>query len=471
MANVSTRESVSEDRVGSNDSASRERVVQQRLSRRGRRLLAHVGPLGWFLFDAAVAVFAVMLGYTLTPKDVEVAQHISALPFAAGFALIVSMVSQIAGLHDARPQGQSDRVYLRVISVVSVAMALLLVELSVVHFLKVGRYIVLITVFACAWMMIVARITASHFATSYLQSIAFLGIDEFCSRGSQFVDSYEKRFRVLNRSFESSDMGVADWAVENGIDEVVFDPNVLEDGNDGQLLDCLDEGIKVSAYSDFVEDHFLLVPVGEINASWVFSARLDLAHPYYHGVKRVVDFTASTIGLLLTLPLILIAIVLIKLESRGPAIYSQIRTGRFDRPFRIYKLRTMVQDAEAAGAQWASAGDSRITRLGRFLRKTRIDELPQFWNVLRGDMSLVGPRPERPQFVEMLKGEIPFYLQRHLVKPGLTGWAQINYPYGASVQDSKNKLTYDLYYVKRASLALDLQILLRTVGTMMKGSR
>ncbi|HEY6565756.1 MAG TPA: sugar transferase, partial [Pirellulaceae bacterium] len=126
---------------------------------------------------------------------------------------------------------------------------------------------------------------------------------------------------------------------------------------------------------------------------------------------------------------------------------------------------------ESHGAQWATLGDSRITRIGRFLRKTRIDELPQFWNVLWGDMSLVGPRPERPEFVELLGSQIPFYLQRHLVKPGLTGWAQINYPYGASVEDAANKLRYDLYYVKKASLLLDLQIGLRTIGTLMAGSR
>ena len=164
--------------------------------------------------------------------------------------------------------------------------------------------------------------------------------------------------------------------------------------------------------------------------------------------------------------------VLIRLESPGSAIYSQIRVGRFNRRFRIYKLRTMVSNAEEdGGAQWAKKGDVRVTRLGRMLRKTRIDELPQLWNILRGDMSLIGPRPERPEFVEELSEQIPFYSQRHLVTPGLTGWAQINYPYGASVNDALNKLTYDLYYVKKASLLLDLQILLRTIGAISKGAR
>ena len=160
-----------------------------------------------------------------------------------------------------------------------------------------------------------------------------------------------------------------------------------------------------------------------------------------------------------------------RLESKGPSLYSQDRVGRFQQHFRIYKLRSMVQNAETNGAQWAAAADARVTRVGRFLRFTRLDEIPQFWNVLRGDMSLVGPRPERPEFVELLSAQIPFYSHRHVVKPGLTGWAQINYPYGASIEDANNKLKYDLYYMKRASLLLDLQIGLRTLGAMMRGSR
>ncbi len=168
----------------------------------------------------------------------------------------------------------------------------------------------------------------------------------------------------------------------------------------------------------------------------------------------------------------LIAAIAIKATSRGgPVFYSQERVGRFNRLFRIYKLRTMVTNAETNGAQWASVDDNRITPIGNLLRRTRLDEVPQFWNVLKGEMSLIGPRPERPEFVDLLESKIPFYVQRHLVKPGLTGWAQINYPYGASIEDAHNKLTYDLYYIKNASVVLDLQIFLRTIGALMKGSR
>ncbi len=186
------------------------------------------------------------------------------------------------------------------------------------------------------------------------------------------------------------------------------------------------------------------------------------------GIKRLLDLTL----LLLALPfliLILVPVALaIKLESRGPAFYRQVRSGRAGEKFMIYKFRTMVADAEKDGkARWASKGDPRITRVGQFLRKSRLDELPQLLNVLRGEMSIIGPRPERPEFVEQLEQEIPFYSMRLLVKPGLTGWAQINYDYGNTVEQALIKLQYDFYYVRYWSLWLDAFILFRTIGVVL----
>jgi lipopolysaccharide/colanic/teichoic acid biosynthesis glycosyltransferase len=159
------------------------------------------------------------------------------------------------------------------------------------------------------------------------------------------------------------------------------------------------------------------------------------------------------------------------LQDRGPVLYAQRRVGQGGRPFTLYKFRTMAVDAEAHGCVWARQDDPRVTPLGRWLRQTRMDELPQLWNILCGDMSMVGPRPERPDFVEPLSRLIPFYQERHLVKPGLTGWAQISYRYGASVSDARRKLQYDLYYIKHMSVELDLIILLRTFGTLLLGTR
>ncbi len=467
-------ERVSTSAAGQSEAAERYGVVQRRLNKRGRRMLVNVNPMGWFLLDCAIAFFAVMLGSALTPHVVSLDQEgVSPLFVSCAYALLVGVISHIAGLHDPRYPRDSLNALFRVTAVAVLAMVLLLMEVSVVHFAQVGRYIVGSAIITCTALMYGLRRLIWHYSRSFGQTICFLGDDAFCYRATQFVDVHNKKFCLVSYTEEAAGRHEDDlfdeWCVGNEVDEVIFDASLPV--NDERLLACLDEGIKVSTYTDFVEENYFLVPVENIDARWLFMARLDLAHPYYHGVKRMVDVVASIAGLILSAPLFLLAVIAIKLESRGPVLYSQLRVGRFNRPFYIYKLRTMVQDAEKDGAQWAQSSDSRITRVGKILRKTRIDEIPQFWNVVKGEMSLVGPRPERPEFVEMLKDELPFYVQRHLVKPGLTGWAQINYPYGASVEDSLNKLTYDLYYVKRASVALDMQIMLRTIGAMMKGSR
>src|SRR5207253_2312426 len=179
--------------------------------------------------------------------------------------------------------------------------------------------------------------------------------------------------------------------------------------------------------------------------------------------KRMFDVSASTLLLLATAPVIVLFAILVKLDSRGPAFYRQSRVGLYGGAFDVIKLRSMRTDAEAAGAQWASKDDPRVTRIGKFIRKVRIDELPQAWTVLKGEMSFVGPRPERPEFVEDLEQKLPYYAERHMVKPGITGWAQINYPYGASIEDARQKLEYDLFYAKNYSPFLDLLILLQTI--------
>ena len=191
-------------------------------------------------------------------------------------------------------------------------------------------------------------------------------------------------------------------------------------------------------------------------------------------VKRLFDVLASSLLLLCTLPVIVVTAVLIKLQDRGPIFYRQERVGQGGRVFEILKFRSMRNDAERDGKpKWAKSNDDRITPIGRFIRRTRIDELPQVINVLRGEMSFVGPRPERPFFVRQLVQDIPFYAARHSVKPGITGWAQVRYPYGASLDDASQKLQYDLYYVKNHTLFLDLLILVETVEVVLwgKGAR
>jgi sugar transferase (PEP-CTERM system associated) len=235
------------------------------------------------------------------------------------------------------------------------------------------------------------------------------------------------------------------------------------------LLRIKTTGVHVNEISTFLERETGRVDLQSVNPSWlIFSDGFSSGRMLSSMFKRIFDIVASLLLLTLTLPLILITAIAIKIESKGPAFYRQRRVGLYSVGFDCVKLRSMRQDAEVAGqAVWAEKDDPRITRIGRIIRKLRIDELPQTWSVLKGEMSFVGPRPERPQFVEDLEQQIPYYAERHMVKPGITGWAQINYPYGASIEDSRQKLEYDLYYAKNYSPFLDLLILLQTVRVVL----
>lgn len=237
------------------------------------------------------------------------------------------------------------------------------------------------------------------------------------------------------------------------------------------LMEARFSGQVVQDLSSFYETMWRKVPIYYLQHDWfVLSEGFGLVNnPVGLRIKRLADVFLSTLLLLIVWPFMLLTALVVKLESRGPAIYSQVRTGKNGETFVIHKFRSMRTDAEKDGAKWAAANDSRITRVGKFIRLTRLDELPQLWNVFRGDMSFIGPRPERPEFNQDLEKQIPFYNLRHMVRPGITGWAQVLYPYGASVEDAKEKLQYDLYYIKHYSLALDLVIVLKTISVVILG--
>jgi sugar transferase (PEP-CTERM system associated) len=229
------------------------------------------------------------------------------------------------------------------------------------------------------------------------------------------------------------------------------------------LITCRTAGYPVYQYMTFLEKEAGRIDIKRLDVDWVLYSEGFTIGPLGRGIKRIVDIAVSLLILVCTLPLLLPAMVAVWLGDRGPIFYRQERVTQGGRKFRIFKLRTMRTDAEKGGAVWAAAADSRITPTGKFLRRSRIDELPQLINVLKGDMSLVGPRPERPEFIEDLAVQLPLYRERHAVRSGLTGWAQINYPYGASLDDARSKLSYDLYYVKKFSFFLDMLIIMQTL--------
>ncbi|MBS0474559.1 MAG: TIGR03013 family PEP-CTERM/XrtA system glycosyltransferase [Proteobacteria bacterium] len=234
------------------------------------------------------------------------------------------------------------------------------------------------------------------------------------------------------------------------------------------LLRIKTTGVHVNEFASFMERETGRVDLDTVNPSWlIFSDGFSSGRAVSAALKRVFDIAASSLLLALTAPVIALFALLVKLDSAGPAFFRQRRVGLYGQDFDVIKLRSMRNDAEANGAQWAQKNDPRVTRLGQFIRKTRIDELPQTWTVLKGEMSFVGPRPERPEFVGELEQQLPYYAERHMVKPGITGWAQINYPYGASIEDSRHKLEYDLYYAKNYTPFLDLLILLQTLRVVL----
>lgn len=237
-----------------------------------------------------------------------------------------------------------------------------------------------------------------------------------------------------------------------------------------ELLDLRLGGVRVEEATSWLEKISGRIEVEQLNPSWIIFAEGFRFSSFFRLVRRVVNFSVAFIGLILALPLVPFIALAIKLGSSGPILYRQKRVGRRGVPFYCFKFRTMRQDAEAdTGATWATDDDPRITRVGKFLRSSRLDEIPQLWCVLKGDMHFVGPRPERPEFVEWLSKEIPYYGVRHVVRPGITGWAQVQYKYGNTLEDAREKLQYDLYYIKNASLGLDLFILFQTVKTVLLG--
>lgn len=236
-----------------------------------------------------------------------------------------------------------------------------------------------------------------------------------------------------------------------------------------ELLDCKLAGINVIEAINFCERETGRIELDLLHPGWMLFSDGFRYSQSRDAAKRVFDIVISLALLALTWPLMLFAVLAILLETGRPVLYRQVRTGLNGRPFELLKFRSMVQDAEKGGAVWARENDDRITRVGHFIRNTRIDELPQLYNVLKGDMSFVGPRPERPEFVCDLVQKIPYYEARHRVKPGLMGWAQLKYPYGASVEDAAQKLRYDLYYTKNHSILLDLVIVVQTVEVILLG--
>ena len=453
-------------------------VLRQSVS--GATLVQLAAELSW-LFAVIVLVLRFDQSQPIT--------HINAAPAAFVIAVVIVCLNGAFGLYGRIGALTRGAYFLRVLlaPAIGIPLALLVAQLMPVPFAQEDRWIAAILLALLGLLLVrhivvlplIARLLPhrvlvvgtgpeARLVESSLDAVRPLGIELV---GFYGLDKMHDVVVSSGRVF-SKDKLLEDVVEEFRVDEVII---AVQQQRGGvlplrELLDCRLSGVEVTNLARHFERVHGQVPIETLKVSWLIYGEGFRQNVLRNFIKRSFDVVVSATLIALSLPVVLLAAALIRLESSGHVIYRQERVGFRGRTFTVLKLRSMASDAEKDGrATWASINDTRITRVGRFIRRARIDEIPQLLNVLKGEMSFVGPRPERPEFVAMLTEQIPFYAVRHSVKPGLTGWAQVRYSYGATVEQSIRKLEYDLYYVKNHTLLLDLFILLETVRVVLLG--
>jgi sugar transferase (PEP-CTERM system associated) len=433
-------------------------------------LLLVAGDLAWSLRAAQVGMDAGRLGTRLAPLG--------------GFAAVVLAAMIAVGVYGSEALRSLRFAGARLL----VAISLAIIALAFIDFVVPGstfwRSTLLYAMGLAILLLVFNRMIVGGIlgASAFRRRVLVLGAGVRACRLKQLSEQPGSGFAIvgyigMNESAVVVEEAIPRAAIHDlsrfvanlGASEVVL---ALEERRNAlplkDLLRVKTAGVHVNDFSSFMERETGRVDLDTLNPSWlIFSDGFSSGRALSSVAKRLFDIAASGVLLLLSFPLIALFALLVKLDSRGPAFFRQQRVGLYGQPFTLLKLRSMRTDAEAAGARWAEHDDPRVTRVGRLIRKLRIDELPQVWTVLKGQMSFVGPRPEVPAFVEDLEDKLPFYAERHMVKPGITGWAQINYPYGASTEDARRKLEYDLYYAKNYTPFLDLLILLQTLRVVL----
>jgi len=411
-------------------------------------------------------------------------------------ALLVVAVVQLSlyyfDLYDLKIFRSNFELAVRLLQSLGVASIFLAVLYYFFSFLTLGRGIFLISLAFMGAVIASWRMLYNHILKTRKldQKIMIVGSGSLAkSIAKEIIEKQDTGFKVIgfitdnperigerlvNPSVIGDQSHILDIATRERVDRIIV---ALEERRgkfpEVQLLDCKMRGIPIEEGIEFYEHLTGRLQVESLRPSFLIFSDGFKKTRLTMWVKRVSGFAISLIGLTLLSPLVFIVSILIKMDSHGPVFYRQKRVGENGKVFSLIKFRSMVEKAEANGPVWAGENDSRVTRVGKWIRRLRIDEIPQMFNVLRGDMSFVGPRPERPFFVEKLREEIPYYDQRFSVKPGITGWAQIKYPYGASKEDALEKLKYDLYYIKNMSLLFDSLIIFETVKVVLfrKGAR
>lgn len=437
--------------------------------------------------DFLIALAAFYAGYLLRLGVNETKTYILTGPFTRAFlfAFILLIVSYIFEVYHLEKNRTKKEIIDNIIVTVSVSIIILSTIFFINPDLMIGRGLLAVSLsvfvlFQFLWHVVFV-IWAGH--PFLAEKTIVLGTGPMALKIGDLIKSSKAQFNHILIGYVSSEyekeppavplekiMGKAIDLMEIALREQVSKIVVSLPGRRGVfplrdvLLNCKLNGFEVVDTPSFFEEATGKLMLENMNISWLLYSNGYRRTALMSALKRMADILLAFIGIIITLPFIPFIVLLVKIDSPGPVFFKQVRVGHFGKEFVLYKFRTMETDAEReTGAVWAQENDPRLRPVGRFLRKSRLDEIPQLYNVLNGDMSFVGPRPERPEFVEMLKEQIPFYSKRHFIKPGITGWAQVNYPYGASVEDAYEKLRYDLYYFKHISPLLDTIIILKTI--------
>jgi len=425
----------------------------------------------WMLWDILWACIAVPVGFWGADVAFYRTDHASMLPIAGMFGVLFILTTLAIGLYERRVFFDHWRALLRAGSAAGLAGGLLVLVNWLVMYQPLGRTIVVLASGFAFMATALPRAALSVAGSEVVERLAVVGDSAARAIQSCTLQGGGNARIVLRFPQQAEPQRLAAQARRTGAQQVVVAPGCNGTTLD-QMVGCIRRGVGVTGVVQYIEQRYERVPAELIDLSWVVDANIHATRPALRLLKRIGDVAISLIALTATLPLALALAIMIKATSRGPLFYVQTRVGQHGRHFRMIKFRTMCVDAEAPGqAVWAQKNDPRVTRLGQLMRKTRLDELPQLWNVLKGEMAFVGPRPERPAFERRLVAQVPHYRLRHLVKPGITGWAQVNYQYAACVDDALAKHHYDLYYIKYFTPLLDAMIVLRTTGAVLRGAR
>jgi sugar transferase (PEP-CTERM system associated) len=447
------------------------------------------------LIEGALLVFAPFFAAAIRIDSTDLARATPTggmMTTVALFAITAQLSLFAVGLYSTRQRSNAAGIFARVVAAITVAVLVSALLYFFAPDLAMGRGMLALTALIAVLTCVTVRLMFERIVDEnmFKRRVLVYGAGR---RAASLLElrrrSDSRGFRVLafvaaegdhvTTAAERLTERPADlfrWSQDNEVDEIVV---AMDDRRRSfpmhEFLECRMAGIEVVELPTFLERETGKVRLDAVNPSWIIFGEGFRASPLQAVLERGFDIVASLTLLTFTLPVMLLTALAIRIEDgwQAPVLYRQTRVGRHSERFDVLKFRSMTVNAEQGPAVWAVRDDPRVTRVGRIIRKTRIDELPQLLNVLRGDMSFVGPRPERPEFVEQLELKIPYYRERHTVKPGITGWAQLCYPYGSSEQDAVEKLQYDLYYVKNRSLIFDFAILVQTVEVVLwgKGAR